>query len=235
MKAFRWGPVGVAACALATGCSTVSLAPGADQVAVTRNAADVAACTSLGKIQASSPMLTDPDAERQLQNQTFNLGGNVLLFDSSLQRSGAAYHCGDAGASPAPAAAMPGAAMPAAAAVQAPARIVRAPAQIVQAQLDAFNRRDLDGFLSFYADDATIIDYPDQVLAPGKDAMRDRYRKLFEPAPELHAAILNRIAFDRFVIDQQKVTGRADGQALEAVAIYEIKDGKIAKVTFLRR
>jgi len=223
MKEFRWEPVVVAACALAAGCSTVSLAPGADQVRVTSKAADVAACTSVGSVQAASSMLTDPDAERQMQNQTLTLGGNVLLFSSPLHRSGTAYHCGDAGASSGGVVAAPAAV------------IVQAPAQIVQAQLDAYNRRDLEAFLSFYADDAQIIDYPDQVLAPGKDAMRERYRKLFEPAPDLHAAILNRIAFDRFVIDQEKVTGRADGQPIEAVAVYEIRDGKIARVTLLRR
>jgi hypothetical protein len=64
--------------------------------------------------------------------------------------------------------------------------------------------------------------------------MRERYRKLFEPAPQLHALILNRIAFDRFVIDRESVTGRADGKTIEAVAIYEIRDGRIVRVTFLR-
>ena len=48
------------------------------------------------------------------------------------------------------------------------------------------------------------------------------------------AGILHRIAFDRFVIDQEKVTGRADGQVIEVVAIYGIRDGPIVRVTFLR-
>jgi hypothetical protein len=38
----------------------------------------------------------------------------------------------------------------------------------------------------------------------------------------------------RFVIDQEKVTGRADGQVIEVVAIYGIRDGPIVRITFLR-
>jgi hypothetical protein len=69
----------------------------------------------------------------------------------------------------------------------------------------------------------------------GRVRLRQTARiKLFEPAPQLRASILHRIAFDRFVIDQEKVTGRADGQVIEVVAIYGIRDGPIVRITFLR-
>ena len=239
MKTIRWGSLAVAACALAVGCRTVSLAPGAEQVKFTSSKADVAGCTSLGSVQATSSMLTDPDAERQLANQTYTIGGNVLLFSSSVHRFGTAYACGEAAASAgrapalAPAVASGQTAAATAAVAVPPPRA--APAQIVQRQLEAYNRRDLESFLSFYADDAKIIGYPDQVLAQGKDAMRELYRKVFEPAPQLNASIQNRIAQDRFVIDQERITGLADGQTLDAVAIYEVKDGRIVRVTLLRR
>jgi hypothetical protein len=223
MRAMRWKLVVLAICAIVAGCATVPLSPGAEQVKVTRHAADVAACASVGNLSTPSMMMTDPDAERQMQNETLGLGGNVLLLSSSVSRTGIAYRCGDTattspGQTPAPPA----------------AKAVPAPIEIVQAQVEAYNRRDLEGFLSFYADDAQIFDYPDHLLMSGKDPMRERYRKLFEPAPELHAAILHRIAFDRFVVDQEKVTGRQDGVPIEAVAIYEVRDGRIVRVTFLR-
>jgi hypothetical protein len=229
MKANRWEAAVVALCALAAGCSTVTLAPGADQVKVTSNAADVAACVSLGNVATPSAMLTDPDAQRQIQNEALGFGGNTLLLTSSFGRSGTAYRCGDA--APSPPATSPGQ-------TAAPAAVARAappPNEIVQGQVAAYNRRDLEGFLSFYADDAQIFEYPDHLLMAGKDAMRERYQKLFEPSANLHASILNRITFDRWVTDHEKVTGRADGQVIEAVAIYEIRDGHIVRVTFLRR
>jgi uncharacterized protein (TIGR02246 family) len=245
MRAIRWGCMAVAACALAAGCKSVSLAPGAEQVRTTEEAADVAGCASLGKIEAASSMLTDPDAERQLRNRTVALGGNVLLFASPVHRSGTIYACGEAAAAAArtpvaPAAAAPSAAAPAAAATgaaaaAAPAPVQASPAQIVQRQVDAYNERDLERFLGFYAEDAKIIDYPDQPFAAGKDAIRDAYRKLFERSPQVNASVLNRIADGRFVIDQERVTGLADGKTLEAVVVYEVKDGRIARVTLLRR
>jgi hypothetical protein len=110
----------------------------------------------------------------------------------------------------------------------------RTPSEIVQAQVDAYNRRDLEGFLAFYADDAQILFYPNELALSGKEAMRERYRRTFEP-PQLHATIPQRLAFDRFVIDQESVvTGRPDRPLIEAVAIYEIKDDRIVRVTFLR-
>jgi hypothetical protein len=223
MKPIRWEPVVVAVCSLTAGCASVSLTPGADQIKVTDVAADVAACAPLGHLAAAQVMMTDPDAERQMRNETLDLGGNTLLLTPPLNRTGIAYRCGDArtpsARAPAPQAAM----------------AVKAPAEVVQAQIDAYNRRDIEGILSSYADDAQIFYYPDQLTMSGKDALRDGFRKLFEPAPQLHASILHRIAFDRFVIDQQQVTGRPDGQVIQAVAIYEIRDGRIVRVTFLHR
>jgi len=227
MRAIGWGPIVAAACAMAAGCSTVKLTAGAEQVKVTRDAAEVATCTSLGNVSTPSLMLTDPDAERQMQNETLGIGGNVLLLTTAWSRTGMAYRCGDAGTPPAGTSPGRTAAAPA-------AKAVPAPNEIVQAQLDAYNRHDLETFLSLYADDAQIFDYPDQPLMAGKDAMRERYRKLFDSSPQLHAAVLHRIVFYRFVVDQETVTGRQDGQ-IEAVAVYEIKDGRIVRVTFLRR
>jgi len=227
MRAIRSEPVVVAICAMVAGCASVSLTPGAEQVKVTRYAADVAACASLGNLSTPPMMMTDPDAERQLQNETLGLGGNVLLLTSSMGRIGVAYRCGDARTS---------SGRPSSGATPAtPAtETVPEPIEIAQAQVEAYNRHDLEGFLSFYADNAQIFEYPDHLVMAGKDAMRDGYRKLFEPAPQLHAAILHRITLGRFVIDQEKVSGRQDG-TIEAVAIYEIKDGRIVRVTFLRR
>jgi len=228
MRAIRCAPVVVAICAIVAGCQTVSLSSGAEQVKATRNAAEVAGCTSLGNLSTPPMMMTDPDAERALRNETLGLGGNVLLVTSSTGRVGVAYRCGDAGTSSGQTSAGTAPAAPA-------TKPVAAPVEVVQAQVEAYNRRDLDGFLSFYADDAQIFEYPDHLLMSGKDAMRERYQKLFEPAPALHAAILHRVTFERFVIDQERVTGRPDGVPIEAVAIYEVKDGRIVRVTFLRR
>ena len=66
----------------------------------------------------------------------------------------------------------------------------------------------------------------------GKDQLRIRYTPSFGNQ-NIRALILKRIVFERFVIDHERITGRPDG-AVEAIAVYEIKDGKIIVVTFYK-
>lgn len=103
---------------------------------------------------------------------------------------------------------------------------------IVDAQLAAYNRRDVEGFLSYYSDDAKLFDHPNQLTESGKDQLRTRYQRSFSNQ-NIRALIVKRIVFDRFVIDHERITGRPDG-TIEAVAVYEIKDGKIIVVTFYK-
>jgi len=106
------------------------------------------------------------------------------------------------------------------------------PEAVVEAQLAAYNRRDLEGFLSYYADDATLVNYPHQVTQSGKDQLRARYTRNFSNK-NIRAEIVKRVVFDRFVVDHEQLTAPPAKDSLEAVAIYEVKDGKIVSVTFL--
>lgn len=103
---------------------------------------------------------------------------------------------------------------------------------IVDAQLAAYDRRDVEGFLSHYSDDAKILDYPSQLTESGKDQLRIRYKRSFGNQG-IRALIVKRIVFDRFVIDHERITGRPEG-AVEAIAAYEIKHGKTITVTFYK-
>src|SRR5262245_53960906 len=84
------------------------------------------------------------------------------------------------------------------------------PEAIVEAQLAAYNRRDVEGFLSYYSDDAKLFDHPNQLTESGKDQLRTRYTRSFSNR-DIRASIVKRIAFDRFVIDHERITGRPDG------------------------
>lgn len=106
------------------------------------------------------------------------------------------------------------------------------PEMLVQRQLNAYNSRDLEAFLATYAEDTKIFDLSGQLLMDGKEAMRTRYKSLFENNPELYCEIKNRITLGNKVIDQEHV--RTANGYIDAVAIYEVKDGLIQKVTFVR-
>ena len=76
------------------GCATVVLAPGAEQVKLTRAAADVASCQAVGSV-TTVPNGLPANWDRDLQNKAFGLGGNVLFITSvGGDTEGVAYHCG---------------------------------------------------------------------------------------------------------------------------------------------
>lgn len=103
---------------------------------------------------------------------------------------------------------------------------------IVQRNLDAYNARNIDAFMKDYADDVTLYAYPNTLQTEGKDAMRKSYKDWFDRTTDLSALVKKRIVIGNKVIDEEQVT--ANGEVFNAVAIYEIENGKITKVTFIQ-
>lgn len=105
------------------------------------------------------------------------------------------------------------------------------PEAIVQQQLDAYNSRDIDGFMATYSDDVKLYDFPNELKVEGKDAMKNSYKGFFENTTDLNSKILKRIVVGNKVIDHELVT--ANGNTSKVVAVYEIENGLINKVTFI--
>jgi hypothetical protein len=104
--------------------------------------------------------------------------------------------------------------------------------KIVQTQLDAYNKRDIDAFMATYTSDIKLYDYPEKLKSEGQKSMRESYSKFFKNTPDLHAFIKKRIVIGNKVIDEEQVT--INGKIYNAVAIYEVENGKIKKVTFIQ-
>lgn len=102
------------------------------------------------------------------------------------------------------------------------------PEQIVQKNLDYYNARDIDGFMSLMADDIKFYNFSDgKVTITGLDECRKFYSELFDLSPELHS---------NKVIDHECITGRnGSSMPVELVLIYEVKDNLIYKVTVMRK
>jgi imidazolonepropionase-like amidohydrolase len=108
------------------------------------------------------------------------------------------------------------------------------PETVVQRQVEAYNARDIEAFLSFYAEDVRIARLPlDEVSYDGREAMRARYSRLFENNPELNCTIVNRTVHGNWIVDQEFVSGVENRPRIRAVAIYEVRDGLIQNVWFL--
>ncbi|MEM9953455.1 MAG: nuclear transport factor 2 family protein [Chloroflexota bacterium] len=107
------------------------------------------------------------------------------------------------------------------------------PQEIIQAQVEAYNARDLEAFIALHSPTAQLFDLPTGALiCEGESALRARYSKRFENEA-LHAEILNRMVHGNRVIDHERITGMHPDCTVDAVAIYEIIDQKIQRVWFI--
>lgn len=105
---------------------------------------------------------------------------------------------------------------------------------VVQRQLDTYNAQDLEAFLATYAPDCVICDLNGAVTQNGIGDIRARYAAMFAQYPENKARLVHRMALGDVVIDHEDVVRGPDGPRLEAIAIYTVKNGLIARVDFVK-
>jgi hypothetical protein len=110
------------------------------------------------------------------------------------------------------------------------------PRNIANAQLAAYNARDLAAFMALFADDAWLEDLPTgQRRATGKSAITDIYRARFGDNPNLHCVVHATMDLGDFAIDHETVTGLSDGGRIDCIAMYEVRGGLIQSVRFIRK
>ncbi len=108
------------------------------------------------------------------------------------------------------------------------------PETVVQAQIEAYNAHDVDLFASCYAEDVKVYRLADEApMIVGIEQLRERYTFL-ETVPDTYKAVIDeRMVNGPIVIDRERVVGRGEGmEDLVVFAIYEVRDGKIARVWF---
>ncbi|MGY2130660.1 nuclear transport factor 2 family protein [Hymenobacter sp. HD11105] len=111
---------------------------------------------------------------------------------------------------------------------------VETPVQVVQRQLAAYNARDAAAFAATYAEDVELLEFPAKPQLAGRAKLQASYAQFFGAAPQLHCEILHRSVFGNRVVDHERVTGLPDGKTLEAIAVYEVENGLIRRVTFIK-
>ena len=107
---------------------------------------------------------------------------------------------------------------------------------VVQEQMNAYNRRDLESFCSHFAPDiVTRLYETGEVLSTGLAETRELYRRRFTENPNLYLNVQMRVALDNVVIDRELISGFDGGVVIEALAIHELRAGKIFRASYIRR
>ena len=105
---------------------------------------------------------------------------------------------------------------------------------VVQAQLDAYNAKDIDALLRTFAVDAEQFALHGELLARGHAEIRARFLLRFEE-PDLHARLLTRMVVGGVVADHECVT-RNFAEGLGTVAmlcLFEVHEGLIRKASYV--
>ncbi len=105
---------------------------------------------------------------------------------------------------------------------------------LVQRQLDAYNAQDMEAFVATYAEDCVIADLNGAITQSGRGELRARYAAMFAQYPNNRARVVNRIGLGDVVIDHEAVSRGPEGPHFEALAIYTVKNGLIARVDFVK-
>ncbi|MBB4952638.1 putative hydrolase of HD superfamily [Agrobacterium vitis] len=103
----------------------------------------------------------------------------------------------------------------------------------VEMQLQAYNARDIDRFMPWWADDCQYYIFPDTLIASGVDEIRNRHIERFKEA-NLFGTLHSRAVVGNVVVDHETVTRTfPDGAGeVDVICIYEIEDGKIKTARF---
>ena len=103
---------------------------------------------------------------------------------------------------------------------------------VVQRQVEAYNARDLDRFVSTYSETIAIFRMPStEPSISGKIELAKFYAAQRFNLPGLRAEIVNRIVLGNKVIDQERVWGVRDAP-IEIAAVYEVAGELIERVWF---
>lgn len=104
---------------------------------------------------------------------------------------------------------------------------------VADAQVNAYNKRDIEAWLDAYAADAEQYDIDGNLLARGHEEMRARMTARFLE-PDLQARILQRVVMGNVVVEYEEVTRNfPEGVGTqEMLCIYKAVGGKYVRATF---
>ena len=97
--------------------------------------------------------------------------------------------------------------------------------------MDFYNQHNFYEFIKLYADDVKIYTYPDKLLGIGKENITSIFKPKFS-GRSIQVEIISQMNNGSHVINHELVTEEAS--ETKYVSIYEVRDGLITSVRFVR-
>lgn len=106
------------------------------------------------------------------------------------------------------------------------------PLEVVNMRMDAHNNHNLEAFLAMYSEEIQIYDYPNTPIGKmGKAHIKSIFKPLFTTR-SVNVKIHHQIEHGDYVVNHETVTRQ--GKVTNYVSIYEVRNGLITNVRFLR-
>lgn len=103
--------------------------------------------------------------------------------------------------------------------------------EVVNKRMEFYNLHDFDQFIKLYDVNVEVYTYPDKLLATGSDNISSIFKPKFN-AKSIQVEIVSQMFNGDYVINHEIVT--ESGIDTKYVSIYEVKDGLIKSVKFVR-
>ncbi len=103
------------------------------------------------------------------------------------------------------------------------------PKIIVQSQIEAFNKGDLNTFVSCFSKDVVVRNFSNDTLYSGRTKLKTAYNELFSNNPKAKIKVVKRITKRNMVIDEHII--EINGKETHKGVLYETKNGKITSLT----
>lgn len=110
---------------------------------------------------------------------------------------------------------------------------------VVEQLIAAYNAKNIELFISLYAEDVEFYAFPNELMFKGKEKLIARYGIMFKKLKCIQSSPIKRIVLGNIVIDHElSETCSQDPKVVdkraEFVTSYQVENGKITKVLFFR-
>lgn len=106
-----------------------------------------------------------------------------------------------------------------------------APLDVVNLRMKHYNDHRVDAMLDLYSEDIEVYTYPDRLLGKGKEHLRKTLESILSDKT-VRVSISHQLTKDSYVVNEEAVTYA--GSTTKYVSIYEVRDGLIRTVRFVR-
>ncbi len=108
------------------------------------------------------------------------------------------------------------------------------PAEIIDRLVVSYNARDPRAFADLFSVDAIHGGLRSDSQQIGRESIYERYVDVFSQFPLNRTEVIHRVVTGKYVVDHERVRRIPDSEAFDVVAIYELQNGEIVQLDFVR-